>query len=61
MKMLLMPETLTCEQLPIEECHHVTYDAESASKLESYLIGRLQSGDKDAVFPLGQLHFEQVV
>jgi hypothetical protein len=58
-----VPDKLTCEQLPLvcpaSGCH--VPGSDPVTMTESYLIERLQSGDKNVLFLLGQFYFDQVI
>jgi len=57
---LLNGGTLTGESLPVPCADAGEGSAENADEVEAILLEHLQSGNRAALFPLGQFYYEQV-
>jgi len=58
--MLHLTEMLTGEKLPVPCANVGEGSSEDADDVEAILLEHLQSGNRTALFPLGQFYYEQV-
>ena len=58
--MLHLNENLTGEKLPVPCANVGEGSSDNADDVEAILLDHLQSGNRTALFPLGQLYYEQV-
>jgi len=59
--MLQLNESLTGEVLPVPCANTGEGSREKADDVEAILLDHLQSGNRTALFPLGQFYYEQVI
>jgi len=59
--MLHLTAKLTGEVLPVPCADGGEGSGEDADEVEAILLEHLQSGNRTALFPLGQFYYEQVI
>jgi len=58
--MLHLNEKITGEALPVPCANVGEGSSDDADDVEAILLEHLQSGNRNALFPLGQFYYEQV-